>query len=179
MLNGRKFLNSFSIGIDAVIGRKAKEKQLQGKTKLKAGAYLQCALVEILHPQVMKVTLELEDTTITKDALLLSSLNGRWYGGGFQPAPTANIRDGLFEVSIIDFLPTRKIIPLFPKYMRGTHMNASAVTAFQTNRFTLHTEDLVQAQVDGELMEGRHFELQVIHRGLPLVVPKGEQYGIR
>lgn len=174
ILNGRKFMNSFSVGIDATITRKAK--QLQAKSKLKAGTYMQSALLEVLHPTPLHVTLELEDRSITKDALLISSLNGKWYGGGFMPAPTANISDGLFEVSVIDYISTLRILPLFPRYMAGKHTKASVVTVFQTNRFTLHTSELIQAQIDGELIEGTHFELQVIHQGLPLVIPKGDQY---
>lgn len=177
ILNGRKFMNSFSVGIDATINRKAKI--LQTKSRLKAGAYMQSALLEVLHPIPMHVTLELEDQSITKDALLISSLNGKWYGGGFMPAPSADIRDGLFEVSMIDYIPTLKILPLFPRYMIGKHIGASVVSVFRANRFTLHTRDLCQAQIDGELIEGTHFELQVIHQGLPLIIPKGEQYGPR
>lgn len=176
IMNGRKFLNSCSIGFDATIAREAKRVQSKSVLDLKGGAYMWAALKGIMRPVAMHATLELVSGTIRKNTLLISAMNGKWYGGGFCPAPQADIRDGLFEISVIDFLSTPKILPLFPKYMKGTHQSSPAVIVLQTNRFTLHTDRKTEMQLDGELFEDTRFELEVVHQGLSLLVPRGQQY---
>lgn len=176
IMNGRKFLNSCSIGFDAKIAADAKALQTKNKLPLRGGAYMVAALKGIVKPTIMHATLELNTGTIRKDMMLMSVMNGRWYGGGFCPAPQADVMDGMFDISVIDFLSTIKILPLFPKYMKGKHGGAPAVHMFQTNRFTLHTDTQTPMQIDGELFVDTRFELEVVHKGLPLLVPAGEDY---
>ncbi len=70
---------------------------------------------------------QIEKVSGSSKAILSAICNGQYYGGGFNPAPTARIDDGLLYFSLIDNLPLWQIIPLIPQYKKGTHLDHAAV----------------------------------------------------
>lgn len=178
VMNGHKFLGSFSIGMDAnVVNRAAK---IQQKNKgVKKSAYLRAVAGELFSKHGFDAYLETDQMSIKKQVLLVSALNGRYYGGGFKPAPQADIQDGLFDVSMIDTLPVWRIAQLLPKYMAGKHRDLKEIICVTTNHFTLKSDEQMVAQCDGELFTNNLFELQVMTRGLGFIMPRGTKYEYR
>lgn len=178
VMNGFKFLGSFSIGMDAnVVDRVVK---IQEKNKgVRKSAYLRAVAGELFSKHGFNAYLETDDQQYEKKVLMVSALNGRYYGGGFKPAPFADIQDGLFDVSMIDNIPMLTIARLMPKYMAGKHMDLEQVTFVRTNHFTLRSEEEMICQCDGELIRGKLFDLHLVTRGLSFIMPKGTKYEYR
>jgi len=80
--------------------------------------------------------------------------NGRFFGGGLQPAPRADLGDGLFDVVIIgdiDFKTTRKNLSLLRE---GKHLDLPYITWFRAKQLVVHAgEEMID--LDGEYV-GRH-----------------------
>lgn len=96
--------------------------------------------------------------------ILAALCNGRYYGGGFNPAPDAQLDDGRLFFCLVDNLPLKRILKLIPSYKKGTHLGDSAV----------HSWSVVSGEIagiNGELLgnyDGDSFSKTEIHfRVLP------------
>ncbi len=172
IVNGKKFIGSFSVGLDADIVYKAREIQ-KSHPRVRKSAYVRALIDEMRHPQKFHVIFEDDKTSVEKDALIVSCLNGRYYGGGFNPAPTSDFQDGLVDINIVDFIKMGRILTLVPKYMKGKHYGAKEVTFVRSHRFTITCDKEMVAQVDGELFKATTFDIEVVNKGLPLMVARG------
>ncbi len=94
--------------------------------------------------------------------------NGRFFGGGLQPAPHADLEDGLFDVVIIgdiDFRTTRKNLDLLRE---GKHLDLPYVRWFRAKELRVHAgEEMID--LDGEYV-GRHAaRFEIVPRAIRLV----------
>ncbi len=48
--------------------------------------------------------------------------NGKYYGGGFTPAPAAVVDDGVADIILAKRLTFRELVPLLIKYKKGEHL---------------------------------------------------------
>ncbi len=84
----------------------------------------------------------------------LTAANGRFYGGGLQPAPHADLADGLFDVIIfgdIDFKAQRKGLGLLRE---GKHLDLPGIRWFRAKEVRVESGDEL-VDVEGEVV-GRH-----------------------
>lgn len=54
--------------------------------------------------------------------LISAICNGRFFGKGLQPAPSAVLNDQIFEFNQIDNISIFRLAVLLPKYNDGTHV---------------------------------------------------------
>ncbi len=90
----------------------------------------------------------------------LTAANGRFYGGGLQPAPHADLADGLFDVIIfgdIDFRSQRKGLDLLRE---GKHLEMPGIRWFRAKEVRVESGDEL-VDVEGEVI-GRHPQRFVI-----------------
>lgn len=122
-----------------------------------------------MHYLLDSISEQGEEIRIEGDAVFILSAicNGRYYGGGYNPAPTALIDDGLLNFSLIDALPLRRILPLIPKYKKGLHLSDPAVHTWQVTggRIAASSGKLL-GNMDGEPFEKEEITFKVISNGL-------------
>ena len=109
-----------------------------------------------------------------QDSLLISCLNGEYYGGGFHPCPQSIIDDGKVCVNVVEQLSLGQIIRLLPSYTQGKHYKAKQVKYFETSQFTIELDRPIVYQVDGELFQDASFTIEVFPKALQLIIPKKE-----
>lgn len=86
--------------------------------------------------------------------------NGRFFGGGLQPAPHADPSDGLFDVVVIGDVDFRTVRRDLGRLRAGTHLDLPYVTHFRCRALDVESGDEM-IDLDGEFV-GRHptrFEL--------------------
>lgn len=102
---------------------------------------------------------------ITGDSrfILAAICNGRYYGGGFNPAPDARLDDGRLQVCLVDSLPLRKILPLIPLYKKGRHLGQPAIHAWTvlSGELTAEAEPL-PGNADGEIFHRADIRFRVL-----------------
>jgi YegS/Rv2252/BmrU family lipid kinase len=114
---GRYFGNGVGIGFDAVVGFEAlKMTKLQGFL-----SYIIAAIKTVfLYYNAPLVRIEYNNESMTLPALLVSIMNGRRMGGGFQMAPHAEMDDGKFNICIAEEVSKAKIFYLILQFMKGS-----------------------------------------------------------
>ncbi len=171
LCNGQRFINTSSMGFDAQINNTAN--RIGRKLPIpRTMVYLVSIFITLAQLRSYQLTLELIDGTHKFDAILIVVNNGRWYGGGFQPTPMADIQDGHFDICVVDKCNWFTVLRLLPKYMNGTHINEPIAHFFKADQFKLKSNGNVDFGFDGEPMVGDTFDYQMVKGGLTMRVPE-------
>ncbi|MBP1757330.1 MAG: diacylglycerol kinase catalytic region [Firmicutes bacterium] len=98
------------------------------------------------------------------DYILAALCNGRFYGGGFNPAPQAEVDDGQIELVLVDPLPLRRIVALIPLYKKGQHLNDPAVHLLPVTSGHLAAPAgfKLLGNIDGELFEAAQIDFEIL-----------------
>lgn len=170
--NGVYFNNSFAAGLDAKVTAKAVEYKV---TKQRDGLWLY--LTALLH--VLTHDLGSFDLSISfdgaepekHDTLIVAVTNGPTYGGGFIITPDAVADDGEFEVCMIDPLSLPGALVRLPFVIFGKHTKMSVVHMRRHRSLTIDCAAPLPAQIDGEVLLERHYEIEMLPGAIECIVP--------
>lgn len=160
VVNGLYFLNCCSFGIDAEIGSNAelmKEKHIPRKQIYNASiAYT------FFKYKFKEVEFELNNTRKSGEYTIVTIMNGKAYGGGWEMAPNARVDDGLFDVYFVDKVSKSKIPGLLLRVKKGTHEESPDVHHRLVDKIKFRTKDKVIVNVDGETLFDNKFEVRLL-----------------
>lgn len=153
------------IGVNAQIIKYFEEGKVRGKI-----GYARMFLKALWKRYVMKVSIELDGTTINTPAFMVVVANASKYGTGAMINPEGNLHDGKFEVVIVRRIALSEFLKLFFRYKR---FDPKKVEVFQTTSAMIRTRRPVHFQVDGEYL-GKidHFKAVIDPSILRLILPK-------
>lgn len=167
---GRYFGNGIGVGFDAAVGNEAiKVRWTRGLP-----AYLIGVIKTVfLYYNPAKVEIVLDDReTIKQVSLMISVMNGRRMGGGFQMAPESLPDDGLFDLCIAETASKGRILGLIPHFIRGTQAGQPEVKMRQASKVSIKSLDLTfPAHADGEFicLNGSHLTLELLPKELEII----------
>ncbi|AWB92393.1 diacylglycerol kinase [Aeromicrobium chenweiae] len=104
---------------------------------------------ELRSFQPLAFTITLDGRTIEREAMLVAVGNGPSFGGGLRICEGAALDDGLLDVVIINPVSKGKLLRVFPRLYRGTHMALPEVERHRVRTVTLSSPGIV-AYGDGE-----------------------------
>lgn len=176
-VNGRRVVNMTNTGFDsAVVAQAAKLK----KIPFVAGplAYVLAVAVLFCRPMGKDLSFRTDNGKEAKGKFLLTALaNGKFYGGGFCPAPMAKINDGKLELVAVRKVSRWRFLHLVGAFRKGTYLQEPAAEklVFQDccTRVHIHAKETQKLSMDGEIVPFTHLEVVVEKGGLSFVVPKG------
>lgn len=116
--------------------------------------------------------IELDGTTIRRDAMLVAVGNGPSFGGGLRIAEGAAIDDGLLDVCVINPVSKAKLVRVFPRLYRGTHVDLPEFERHLVRHVRLSAPDVV-AYGDGERLGPLPLEVSVRPGALRVLVAPG------
>lgn len=121
----RAFLNIASFGISGLVDRVVNESpKWMGGTP----AFFVGTLRAMLRYKNQRVRVTVDDGEPREsDVLSVAVANGRFFGGGMQVAPRAQIDDGLFDVVTLG-ISSAESLKLTADIYRGTHLDHPGVT---------------------------------------------------
>lgn len=174
LCNGIYFNNSFAAGLDARVTAKAVEYKVTTK---RSGLWLYLtALMHVLfhelYPHHVRITWDGSEPVET-DLLILASTIGPTYGGGFFITPKAVPDDGLLEVCTIDPLSLGQALIRLPFVIFGKHTWMKPVHMSQHRTIVIESEDPMPAQIDGEVLVDRRYEISILPGAIECIVPRG------
>ena len=166
-----RFINCLCIGLDADINATVNTK---GRDSLvpKKMLYATTAVKAITKPVTLSFTIKNADEVQERQGVLVAIMNGRKYGGGFTPTPTADITDGLLDICLVKPLPFNKLIRLLPKYFNGTHIDLPVVECMNAEEIELVFASEVNVSLDGEVFRMDKIRAQIVKHGLLVKAPK-------
>ncbi|MEV0945232.1 diacylglycerol kinase [Rhodococcus sp. NPDC049939] len=106
-------------------------------------------LVELTRLKPLRYTVELDDEKVKVDATLVAVGNGRSYGGGMQICPKADKTDGLLDVTVVEHGRRSRLVRLFPRVYKGTHVDLPDVRTYRSRSVRLQCEGIT-AYADGD-----------------------------
>ena len=100
---------------------------------------------------------------------------GKYIGGAFCCAPRSDNTDGLLDVGLARPISRFKFITLVKSYAKGKHLDdprfAGIFTYRQAKKVTLDAEKGFAITLDGEIVYGEHFDIEILPSGISFAVP--------
>ena len=167
---GRYFGNGIGVGFDAAVGNEAiKVRWTRGLL-----AYLIGVIKTVfLYYDPAQVEIVLDDNeTIKQVSLMISVMNGRRMGGGFQMAPESKPDDGLFDLCIAETASKGRILQMIPYFLKGTQATLPEIQMKRASKISIKSLDRTfPAHADGEFicLSGSALTLELLPRELEII----------
>ena len=147
----------------------------------KSMAYILGVVIELIRKPGTEIKVTLDDgETMERSLLLATFANGRCYGGGFNAAPKARLCDGFIDVGFVKNISRTKFIGLVKHYRSGEYLDIEKfkeyVDFYRCKKATLDFDSPHTVCIDGELIEGTHFDVEIHSRALKILIPKGSSF---
>jgi diacylglycerol kinase (ATP) len=169
-VNGSFFVNSFSVGLDAdiaVAANRLKKYPLMFGPRLYYASTLRQLLFGYHRCPWLSFKLdgdEIESVQGTRYGryVLVAVTNGPSYGAGFRINPTADYRDGLFDVCAITSTPLLRALRLLPVVQKGEHLGQPEVTFYRARSVHIESRKPVNVQMDGETTSALCLDAEIL-----------------
>jgi diacylglycerol kinase (ATP) len=168
--DGRYFGNGIGVGFDAAVGNEAvKVRWTRGLL-----AYLIGVIKTVfLYYNPAQVEIILDDKEVIKQtSLMISVMNGRRMGGGFQMAPQGQPDDGFFDLCIAETASKPRILSMIPYFIKGTQEALPEIQMKRAKKVSIKSLDVTfPAHADGEFicLDGSHLTLELLPLELEII----------
>ena len=171
-------LNICSVGLDARIGTDvAHYKRLPLLSGFRA--YAISTLINVIRGIAEHYVVEVGGETVDKEMTMICICNGRFYGGGFNPVPTADPEDGLLDVLLIEKVSRLKVAQVIGKFKNGRYEQLPKIIRhIQTDHIVIRCDKPTPINLDGELRISDTVDIRIAQEKLRFFYPKGRTYRI-
>lgn len=170
VVNGSYFINVASLGHLIDISQRV---DLQLKNIFGVLAYYLKGLEELPQMKAVAVRIESEEMSIEGEIFFVLIMNGRSAGGFKRIAPEASVCDGLLDICVFRKCPVLDIMPLILQVASGDHVNSPYVTYFKTRALSIHCDEPVGTDLDGEKGASLPMTVRLIPGALKILAPIG------
>lgn len=169
-INDRHFINVACFGIDADVANKKGE--VTSKLIPKSQRYNASLLKTFSQYKCRNLEIEINGETLSGEYTTVAVCNGVYYGNGYKISPNSNPTNGLLDVYIVDKVNKLRMVNLILKMKEGNHLNEKEVHHYQTNKMIIKSPTSFVANIDGEELFDRRFEIEVLKDGIMLYYDK-------
>lgn len=171
-VNDNYAINVVSFGFDSIVAEEANY-QIEKKAK---NPYFLGVLKGILFGRFNRIKVVADGEKINHRWMLLCTLaNGQYVGGEYKCAPKAEVDDGWIELCLLKPMTLLHFLLLHNIYKRGEHLASKWMGNRMVYRRVKHVEVtspvLVEACIDGELLTGTSFSIDIMPKSVRLVLP--------
>ncbi|NMA50343.1 MAG: diacylglycerol kinase family protein [Mollicutes bacterium] len=157
------FLNGIGMGLDGYCCAEGEKYKLIHNKPVN---YTKIALKGLLYdykPKNAKVIVDGQEYNF-KNVLMVSTMKGRYYGGGMMITPMQNRlnKEGNLTVAILNKLTTFQTIVNFSSIFKGKHVNKTKLVKFLTgNKVEVEFDEKVSCQIDGDvILDVKKYEVE-------------------
>jgi YegS/Rv2252/BmrU family lipid kinase len=167
---GRYFGNGIGVGFDAAVGNEA----IKVRWSRGLPAYLIGVIKTVFlyyNPAQVEIILD-DNETIKQVSLMISVMNGRRMGGGFQMAPESQPDDGFFDLCIAETASKGRILQMIPHFLKGTQATLPEIQMKRAKKISIKSLDMTfPAHADGEFicLSGSHLTLELLPLELEII----------
>ena len=170
--NDRYSLNICSVGLDARIGTDVSNYK---RIPLLHGfrAYAVSTLINVIRGVSEHYVVKINGETVDAKQTMICACNGRFYGGGFNPVPEADPRDGLLDVLLVKQVSRLQVAGVVGKYKNGRYAELpKLVRHVKTDCVTILCDKPTPVNLDGELMVAKEVTIRIADEKLRFFYPK-------
>ncbi len=156
--NNILYANSAGFGFDGEVLRSINAVRFIGGH----AGYLAIVLKKIFRFKEFHFHIQAGGRTVEKKCLLVIVNNSSRTGGGFMVTPKAKINDGYLDMVLCDELSVLKRLKYLPVIEKGKHMQLPFLLYSHEKEVYIKTEEIIYAQLDGELISGSEFKILIL-----------------
>lgn len=156
-----------SAGFDALVNARANRMTWPKG----ANRYYLAMLLELASFKPVKYKLEVDGERSEREAMLCVVSNSGVFGGGMLVVPDASVTDGLLDLLVLKKMSRTKLVRIFPRVYKGTHVTDPAVEITRANQVSIEASGM-PIYSDGEYVGMAPFVAKVLPRALKVVAPK-------
>jgi len=169
-------INICSVGMDARIGTGVHKYDNTPFIKGPA-AYVISTAAEFIKGIAIPMRIECGGRVFDGDLSLACACNGRFYGGGFNPVPTARPDDGLLDILVVKAVSRMTFIRLVGAYAKGNARKMPQhITHLRTDSMIIDSPEPIVVNLDGEAIYANHIEIKLIPGGVNFVFPQNMKF---
>lgn len=168
LVNNHRFCNVAGTGFDAKVAHRVNQTDSKGSG---AVPYVQALLQTLFTYKNTPFTITIDDSIHEVTSLLMAVGNGRFFGGGMQICPDADIADGHFDVCIVGDVGKLPMLLLLGRVFNGSHMKHPLVTYKKARKVTVHGPADFAVQADGELVSFLPATFELKRAALSMLLP--------
>jgi diacylglycerol kinase (ATP) len=164
----RIFINVASFGVSGLVARlvNSRLKSVSGQL-----AFTLATLRALARYRDQSVTLQFDDLPPRTMALTNGAFgNGRFFGAGMQVAPTAQLDDGLLDVTLWSGFGLRAFIQKRRSLYDGSHVRERGAEVLKIRRAIASSEAPLLVELDGESVGRLPLQVEVLPGALRLKV---------
>lgn len=176
LVNKKTFFCTCGVGFDAFISQRFAESGKRGPV-----SYLENVLNSSLnyHPETYDVelinNLEGEEVRQVYKAFLISCANASQYGNNAYIAPSASVRDGIMDVTLIEPFTPIEAPQIAIQLFNGTIEQNSRIKTFQCQRAIIRRSKPGVVHFDGDPMQtDAKVDVKIVPSGLQCISPAEE-----
>lgn len=175
-VGGRFALNICSVGVDARIGTNVHR---YSKLPLVGGAagYAVSVLAEFIKGLSQPMEVSCGGRTFSGEITLVCVCNGRYYGGGFNPAPEADPDDGVLEFRVVPKVSRLTFARLIRDYARGlSNRHPESIICLRGDTLSVTAEEDLVVNLDGEILRVKSAVFSALPGALRFLFPRGTTF---
>lgn len=164
----RYYINSASAGMSGAVLR-----TMAGLPRFVTGsaAYLLGSLLTMggFRPFACRLAID-DQPEADHRALMVVVNNGRYFGGGMEALPKAEVTDGLLDVLVLKDRSLPELLVNFPKIYLGTHLTSPIVEWVRARRVAMMGGEPQLLELDGEQPGVTPATFEVVPKALQVLV---------
>ena len=171
-------INICSVGLDARIGTDVSNYK---RIPLLSGfrAYVVSTLINVIKGISEHYVVKIGDEVIDGRQTMICACNGRYYGGGFNPVPTADPCDGMLEVLVVKHVSRLQVPAVVGKYKNGRYKELpKLVKHYRTRELTILCDKPTSINLDGELRTAQEVHICVAPEKIRFFYPGDLSYRV-
>ncbi len=166
LANNEFFLNVAGVGFDAHVSWMFANAPKRGFWQ-----YTKITLAEFAKYKARKYHIKIDGESITEDAFLVCVANGSQYGNNAYIAPTADINDGIFEITILKPFKLHQMPQLGARIFNKTIHQSAQVKVLSGKQIIINREAAEVVNIDGEpVMMDANIDIKIIPANLKIIV---------
>lgn len=165
-INHKYFINVVCFGIDADVGNNVKV--LKSKIIPLNQRYNASVLYTFFKYKNKELEFIFNEKKQNGKFTTIAVCNGRYYGSGYNIAPTSVYNDGLFDIYYVKNLKKFFLPRLIMKMKNGKHENSKYINKIQTNEVIIKSQKDIVCNMDGEEMVDNTFSIKIIPNAISI-----------
>jgi YegS/Rv2252/BmrU family lipid kinase len=157
-LNGRVFVNAAGVGIDGMVAEGVKGSSRYVGSTL---GYFAGALGAIALYRAMPMRITIDGQSRNGRHLIVVASNGRYFGGGMQPAPKSVLDDGWLDLTVAADLGKLATLGALARLYRGTHHNGTTIEAIRARTVEIALDRRAAIEIDGEVIHASEVAIKI------------------
>ena len=171
-------INVINFGFDAIVGARGsyyKEHGFPKKVKEGTNPYDYALKHDAMkHGRFNNIEVYADGEKLNEKQLLLTTLaQGQWVGGQFKCAPKSDNTDGLIDVCVMKTMTLIGLGMIIGTYTKGKHLDKprKKFVYRQAKEIKMVSPEEFDVCVDGEMIRGKEFTVEVVPGAIKLVPP--------